>query len=88
MISTFWCDIGCPVSVARGVGVQEGLSLLPPLRRFEGPQIQPAPTIKRPGGVPERLNGAVSKTVVGLSVHRGFESLPLRFLVVAVAFYV
>jgi hypothetical protein len=28
--------------------------------------------------VPERLNGAVSKTVVGLSVHRGFESLPLR----------
>jgi hypothetical protein len=24
------------------------------------------------------LNGAVSKTVVGLSVHRGFESLPLR----------
>jgi hypothetical protein len=23
--------------------------------------------------------GAVSKTVVGLSVHRGFESLPLRF---------
>jgi hypothetical protein len=30
------------------------------------------------GGVPERLNGAVSKTVVGLSVHRGFESLPLR----------
>src|SRR3954452_15842426 len=30
------------------------------------------------GGVPEWLNGAVSKTVVGLSVHRGFESLPLR----------
>jgi hypothetical protein len=30
------------------------------------------------GGVPERLNGAVSKTVVGLTVHRGFESLPLR----------
>jgi hypothetical protein len=28
--------------------------------------------------VPERLNGAVSKTVVGLTVHRGFESLPLR----------
>jgi hypothetical protein len=24
------------------------------------------------------LNGAVSKTVVGLTVHRGFESLPLR----------
>jgi hypothetical protein len=24
-------------------------------------------------------NGVVSKTVVGLSVHRGFESLPLRF---------
>jgi hypothetical protein len=36
--------------------------------------------ILRPGGVPERLNGAVSKTVVGLTVHRGFESLPLRFL--------
>src|SRR3954447_16806399 len=30
------------------------------------------------GGVPEWLNGAVSKTVVGLTVHRGFESLPLR----------
>jgi hypothetical protein len=26
------------------------------------------------------LNGAVSKTVVGLTVHRGFESLPLRWL--------
>jgi hypothetical protein len=25
------------------------------------------------------LNGAVSKTVVGLTVHRGFESLPLRY---------
>ena len=33
---------------------------------------------RRHGGVPERLNGAVSKTVVGLTVHRGFESLPLR----------
>lgn len=30
------------------------------------------------GGVPEWLNGAVSKTVVGLEVYRGFESLPLR----------
>jgi aminopeptidase len=30
------------------------------------------------GGVPERLNGAVSKTVVGALLHRGFESLPLR----------
>jgi hypothetical protein len=38
--------------------------------------------------VPERLNGAVSKTVDGRKVVRGFESLPLRFLVVAVAFYV
>jgi hypothetical protein len=37
------------------------------------------PRIRAPGGVPERLNGAVSKTVVGLSVHRGFESLPLRY---------
>jgi hypothetical protein len=38
-----------------------------------------APMILIPlGGVPERLNGAVSKTVVGLTVHRGFESLPLR----------
>ena len=36
-----------------------------------------APSAAR-GGVPEWLNGAVSKTVVGLSVHRGFESLPLR----------
>ena len=26
------------------------------------------------------MNGAVSKTVVGLSVHRGFESLPLRYI--------
>ena len=31
-----------------------------------------------PGGVPERLNGAVSKTVVRLSAYRGFESHPLR----------
>ena len=41
----------------------------------------PAPvwaSAQAPGGVPEWLNGAVSKTVVGLSVHRGFESLPLR----------
>jgi hypothetical protein len=30
------------------------------------------------GGVAERLNAAVSKTVMGLSVHREFESLPLR----------
>src|SRR5215212_3941202 len=30
------------------------------------------------GGVPEWLNGAVSKTVVPFSGHRGFESLPLR----------
>jgi hypothetical protein len=29
--------------------------------------------------VPEWLNGAVSKTVVRLSAHRGFESLPLRY---------
>ena len=31
------------------------------------------------GGVPEWLNGAVSKTVRGRLVPRGFESLPLRF---------
>ena len=31
-----------------------------------------------PGGVPERLNGAVSKTVVRLTAYRGFESHPLR----------
>ena len=30
--------------------------------------------------MPEWLNGAVSKTVVGLTVHRGFESLPLRLI--------
>jgi hypothetical protein len=29
--------------------------------------------------VPERLNGAVSKTVDGGNVVRGFESLPLRY---------
>src|SRR5207253_1087462 len=34
---------------------------------------------KAPGGVPEWLNGAVSKTVRGGFVPRGFESLPLRF---------
>jgi hypothetical protein len=32
------------------------------------------------GGVPEWLNGAVSKTVDGGNVVREFESLPLRFL--------
>ena len=31
-----------------------------------------------PGGVPEWLNGAVSKTVVRLTAYRGFESHPLR----------
>jgi hypothetical protein len=30
------------------------------------------------GEVPERSNGAVSKTVVPLAGDRGFESLPLR----------
>ena len=30
------------------------------------------------GEVPERSNGAVSKTVVPLTGDRGFESLPLR----------
>src|SRR5690606_15388231 len=30
------------------------------------------------GGVPEWLNGAVSKTVKGGDILRGFESLPLR----------
>jgi hypothetical protein len=36
--------------------------------------------IGSPGGVPERLNGAVSKTVVGGDFHPGFESLLLRHL--------
>jgi hypothetical protein len=34
------------------------------------------------GGVAERSNAAVSKTVSGLWVRRGFKSLPLRFLLV------
>jgi hypothetical protein len=34
--------------------------------------------IEAPGGVPEWLNGAVSKTVDGGNVVREFESLPLR----------
>src|SRR5580704_17666163 len=33
---------------------------------------------RRAGEVPERSNGAVSKTVVPLTGDRGFESLPLR----------
>ena len=37
-----------------------------------------AASLDSPGGVPERLNGAVSKTVVRLSAYRGFESHPLR----------
>ena len=36
------------------------------------------PIIVHLGGVPEWLNGAVSKTVDGGNVVRGFESLPLR----------
>jgi acetyl esterase/lipase len=36
--------------------------------------------IVRLGGVPEWLNGAVSKTVVRALSHRGFESLPLRLM--------
>jgi hypothetical protein len=34
--------------------------------------------VRNIGEVPEWLNGAVSKTVVALTGHRGFESLPLR----------
>ena len=33
------------------------------------------------GEVPEWLNGLVSKTSMGLTVHRGFESLPLRHFI-------
>ena len=46
----------------------------------EGPQRPGTGRLRydRPGGVPEWLNGAVSKTVVRLTAHRGFESLPLR----------
>ncbi len=39
----------------------------------------PLPFLRCPGGVPEWLNGAVSKTVKGLWVLRGFESHPLRY---------
>ena len=35
---------------------------------------------KRRGEVAERLNAAVSKTVMGGNFHRGFESPPLRLL--------
>src|SRR3979490_2895702 len=44
----------------------------------------PAPRVRIPpsplGGVAERSNAAVSKTVSGLWVRRGFKSLPLRHL--------
>src|SRR5207249_1331013 len=33
-----------------------------------------------PGGVPERSNGAVLKTVAGLTARRGFESHPRRLV--------
>src|SRR5438093_1236182 len=36
------------------------------------------PSRAAPGGVAERSNAAVSKTVTGGSVGRGFKSLPLR----------
>ena len=35
-------------------------------------------TLSAPGEVPERLNGHDWKSCVGFTVHRGFESLPLR----------
>jgi hypothetical protein len=38
--------------------------------------------IEDPGGVPEWLNGAVSKTVDGGNVVREFESLPLRYVAI------
>jgi hypothetical protein len=38
------------------------------------------PCRRSDGEVPERSNGAVSKTVVLLAGDRGFESLPLRHL--------
>ena len=39
-----------------------------------------SPCRRSDGEVPERSNGAVSKTVVLLAGDRGFESLPLRHL--------
>jgi hypothetical protein len=46
-----------------------------------GAQLRPGPNRYEdavPGEVPEWLNGTVSKTVVSLTGHRGFESLSLR----------
>ena len=37
-----------------------------------------AATLSDLGEVPERLNGHDWKSCVGFTVHRGFESLPLR----------
>src|SRR5256885_2286752 len=45
---------------------------------FAPPVLDPRP--RSDGEVPERSNGAVSKTVVLLAGDRGFESLPLRHL--------
>jgi hypothetical protein len=39
------------------------------------------PRRRSDGEVPERSNGAVSKTVVLFAGDRGFESLPLRQLI-------
>jgi hypothetical protein len=50
-----------------------------PGRALAFPLAQPGLRLFGPhGGVPEWLNGAVSKTVSGGYVARGFESLPLR----------
>ena len=43
-----------------------------------GPHRPCCPVFSRRGGVPERLNGTVSKIVMGSDPHPGFESLPLR----------
>ena len=65
------------VADLRGLGCPLGQGFCSPPALLSARRA-PVPMIEALGGVPERLNGAVSKTVDGGNVVREFESLPLR----------
>jgi integrase len=68
---------GCQITGLKGLGCQSGANAS--LCSLAVPK-EPVVThcLRSVGEVPERSNGAVSKTVVPLAGDRGFESLPLR----------
>ena len=72
-------ELGCPLGQGYPLlqaAAARGARRAPRGRRFVLASLSSPPL----GGVPERLNGAVSKTVDGGNVVREFESLPLRLI--------